>query len=279
MEPAVLLAALSALLYGGADFLGGLATRRGTAAAVVSLVEIAGLGLFAAIVPFVSLGTPTRAELLWGGASGAAGGAGLALLFRALALGPMSIAAPVAAITAAALPVAIGVLAGERPGVRALAGIAAAIGAIALATRPADPRGARPPVPTLALAFGAGVAFAIFYVALGRTSPASGLWPAVAGRAVTLAMFAPVVILQRRRRDVLARDGLVPALACGVLDTLAHVSYTLAAQRGLLSIVAPIGSMYPAGTIALAALLLGERLTATQIAGLACGAVAILLLA
>ncbi|HWP98915.1 MAG TPA: EamA family transporter, partial [Vicinamibacterales bacterium] len=74
-------------------------------------------------------------------------------------------------------------------------------------------------------------------------------------------------------------DGLVPALACGVLDTLAHVSYTLAAQRGLLSIVAPIGSMYPAGTIALAALLLGERLTATQIAGLACGAVAILLLA
>ncbi|HWQ00441.1 MAG TPA: EamA family transporter, partial [Vicinamibacterales bacterium] len=64
-----------------------------------------------------------------------------------------------------------------------------------------------------------------------------------------------------------------------VLDTLAHVAYTLAAQRGPVSIVAPVGSMYPAGTVALAALLLGERLTRPQAAGLACAGLAILLLA
>src|SRR5918999_149058 len=106
MLPSVI-ALLSAFAYGAADFLGGLATHRASATAVVIVSQAAGLALLAAIIGFLPGSLPHVRDLVWGAVAGLAGGGGVALLYRALAIGPMSIAAPVTAVCAALIPVAV----------------------------------------------------------------------------------------------------------------------------------------------------------------------------
>src|SRR3989475_11981923 len=132
----------SAVLYGAADFTGGLTTRRASTIPVVLLSQAAGLVLLALILPLLPHASPSRSDLLWGAAAGLTGGIGVALLYRALAIGTMAVVAPTTAGCAVAIPVVVSVLLGERPVPLAVAGIALGIVSIVLVSQQQE--GAQP---------------------------------------------------------------------------------------------------------------------------------------
>jgi drug/metabolite transporter (DMT)-like permease len=275
----LLLALASSLFYGSADFLGGLATRRARVLPVVVLSQAAGIAVLAVAMPLLHA-TPTAADLWWGAAAGITGGVGVALLYHALALGPMSVVAPVTAVCGIAVPVVVGLALGERPGASALAGVLVAVVAIILVSRepaPADggKRGAISRGVWIALA--AGIVIGIFYVCLARTGSRAGLWPLLVARLVSVTFFAASAGIRRESLKP-GRSAWPVILAAGVLDMVANVLYLLAVRGGMLSIVTTIASLYPAVTVVLASLVLHERLRAAQVVGLACAGLAVALI-
>jgi drug/metabolite transporter (DMT)-like permease len=275
---AVLLALASAVVYGAADFCGGLATRRATAFAVVALSQLAGLLALLALLPWLG-GEPTGADLAWGAASGVAGASGLVLFYGALAEGVMSVVAPVTAVSAAALPVLGGLVLGERIGPLAMAGIALALVAVVLVAAEdglGSLRTARPA--SLPPALAAGVAFGLFFVLLDRTARAAELSPLVAARVVSV--LAVVVLARLAARSLsVPRAALPIVLLAGVGDMTANALFLLATQQGQLAITGVLASLYPVSTVVLAQLVLGERLRATQAAGLVTAGAAVVLIA
>jgi drug/metabolite transporter (DMT)-like permease len=275
---AVLLALASAVVYGAADFCGGLATRRATAFAVVALSQLAGLAALLFLLPWLG-GDPTGPDLAWGAAAGVAGACGLVLFYRALAEGVMSVVAPVTAVSAAALPVLGGFVLGERIGPWTLAGIGLALVAVVLVAAEdglGSLRTARPASLLPALAAGAG--FGLFFVLLDRTAQAAELSPLVATRVVSV--LAVVVLARLAARSLSVPRGALPiVLLAGVGDMTANALFLLAAQQGQLAITGVLASLYPVSTVVLAQLVLRERLAATQAAGLAAAGVAVVLIA
>jgi len=272
-----LLAILSAVCYGAADFTGGIVTRRTSAIPVVLISQASGLVLVALVLPLLPAASPRAADLWWGAGAGLAGGIGVALLYYALAAGTMSVVAPTTAVAAVAIPVITSIALGERPGWLAVAGIALGIAAITLVSRqtqtPTDaarPSGLRP-------ALLSGVAIGLFLIALAQTRPASGLWPLLMARSTSVSLFAVIAIAQQRSlRMPIRLFGL--AVAGGAVDMLANTLYMLAAQIGPLSPVVTLCSLYPASTVLLARAVLGERLNAWQTAGVAAALVAVVLI-
>lgn len=274
------LAVMASIAYGAADFLGGLATRRGsTVFSVVVVSQAVGLLMVLLALPFLPPSAPTVSDLAWGAAAGLAGGIGLALLYRALSVGLMSVVAPVTAVCAVVIPVAVGVALGERPGFRAVAGILLAVVAIVLVGQ-SSPAGEGERAATglpIAIAVASGVAIGVFLVCLERTAPSAGLWPLVPARVASVSLFAAAGLISRK--TLLPRRGsMTTVVAGGALDMLANVLYLLAVRQGSLSIVATLTSLYPAGTILLARIVLKERLRLVQGLGVACAALAIVLI-
>ncbi len=275
---AVILATACAIVYGTADFFGGLATRRSRVFSVVALSQLAGLALILALLPLLP-GRLTDQALLWGVASGIAGAAGLVLFYRALATGVMSVVAPTTAVTSAALPVMYGLATGERPQPMALAGVVLALGSVLLVSQ--DRSGKRSgSIGSVLIALAAGAGFGGFFILLALAPDDGGLWPLVGARLSSVTL---VVLLAVAARRTLKPGGgsLHIIVAAGVLDMVANVLYLLAKQEGLLSLVAVLVSLYPASTLLLARQVLGERLHAIQVAGVACalGAVALIAVA
>lgn len=130
-----LLALSSAAFYGAADFLGGIMAKRASTLAIVVVSQFAGLILLLIMLPVLPQALPVRGDFLWGAAAGLTGGVGVALLYRALAVGVMSIVAPTTAVCAVTLPVLVAFVLGERPGALTVAGIAVAIVAIVLVSQ------------------------------------------------------------------------------------------------------------------------------------------------
>ncbi len=255
-----LLAVLSAVFYGAADFTGGILTRRVAAIPVVLLSQAIGLVLVALVLPLLPAAAPQAADLWWGGAAGLAGGVGVALLYHALASGTMSVVAPTTAVAAVAIPVISSIALGERPGWLAVVGILLGIASIALVSRQTK-------LPTeQGQRSGLGAALA-----------AGGLWPLLMERAASVTLFALVAIVGRRSLRMPARLAAL-AVGGGTLDMLANTLYLLAAQVGPLSPVVTLSSLYPASTVLLARILLGERLNAWQTAGVASALVAVVLI-
>ena len=133
------LALVSAATYGAADFLGGLASRRASTIAIVVISQLAGLIALVLMLPLLPAASPLRSDWGWGAAAGVAGGVGVALLYRALAIGSMAIVAPVTALCAVTVPVAVSIALGERPGAGTLAGIALALASIVLVSQQKNP--------------------------------------------------------------------------------------------------------------------------------------------
>ncbi|MFI6598057.1 EamA family transporter [Nonomuraea sp. NPDC050536] len=272
---AVILATACAVVYGTADFFGGLATKRSRVLSVVALSQSAGLILILALLPILPGHFDERA-LLWGLASGVAGAAGLVLFYRALARGVMSVVAPTTAVTSAALPVLFGLVTGERPHPVALAGIVLALASVLLVSQ--DRGGARKTsLSSVLIALAAGAGFGGFFILLALAPDDTGMWPLVGARMSSLAMVVLLAVVTRRTLKP-SGGSLHIILAAGVLDMAANVLYLLAKQHGLLSLVAVLVSLYPASTLLLARQVLGERLRGIQIAGVACalGAVALI---
>jgi uncharacterized membrane protein len=283
MSMTALLASLaSAAVYGAADFLGGLASRRANTVAIVVISQLAGLLVLVSMLPLLPDAMPRRGDWMWGAAAGVTGGIGVALLYRALATGVMAVVAPVTAVCAVTVPVAAAIALGERPAAGTMAGIALALIAIvlvsqqtALATDGDVSRRAR--ARSIGTAFASGVAIGLFFLTLAQTSANAGMWPLVAARGVSFLLFAAVALVTRRSLRIPVTVATT-AIAGGALDMLANLLYLLATRHGPLSIVVTLSSLYPASTVLLARTVLGERLNAKQAAGIACAVVAILLI-
>jgi drug/metabolite transporter (DMT)-like permease len=275
---AALLALSAAMAYGVGDFFGGMAARRESPTVVVLWSHIVGLALLLAAAPLVA-GEPTPRVLAIGAASGLLGGVGVALFYRGLAVGRMSVVAPIAALMSAAVPVVAGLLAGERPTPAALAGIALALCAIALVSRDTSGETARPVHwQALALAVGAGLAFGLFFVVVGSAGEGAGIWPLVGARAASISLFAGLGAA-RITAAAPPRGAIGAIVACGILDASANVFYLLALDHGLMSVVAVLTALYPAGTVLLARYVLGEQLSPIQRAGLGVAGLAAVLIA
>jgi drug/metabolite transporter (DMT)-like permease len=281
---AYLLALGSALLYGAADFTGGLASRRAGTLPVVFLSQLSGLLMLALLLPALPHASPSQADLLWGACAGLAGGIGVALLYRALAIGIMAVVAPTTAVCAVTIPVMVAVLLGERPVPLAVGGIALGIVSIVLVSRqqaatPAeDQPGSLRKRPTgIGTALVSGVAIGFFFLALAQTRPEAGMWPLLVARSASVVLFGVVAITGRRSLRV---PGTVFALAavCGVIDMLANALYLLAAQQGPLSLMVTLSSLYPASTVLLARIVLKERLSPWQLTGVGCALAAVVLI-
>ena len=279
---AILLALASAALYGAADFLGGFATKRTPAISVLVLSQLASVLTVLVALAVFPPAVVQRADLAWGVAAGLIGGAGLVLFYRGLAAGTMSVFAPITGVAAIAVPVLFALVEGERPRPAPLAGIVLAAVAVCCVSIAVVPRAADGRVSFRAAISGrelvtallAGGAFGVFYVAIKHASPAAGLWPLGAARAASVVAFALVAVVTGR--GVRAPRPMLPIIAAtGVVDMVANICFVLALSRGMLSIVATLASLYPAGTVLLARIVLRERLGPVQGLGLGVATVAV----
>ncbi|QYG95717.1 DMT family transporter [Iamia sp. SCSIO 61187] len=278
-----MLALGAAVVFGSADFLGGLASRRRAALAVALLSQLAGLVALVTVLPMLGPATVAPRDLALGALGGLFGSSGVVLLFRSLAQGPMSVVAPVAALTASVVPILAGVIQGERPGPSALVGIAVALVAVFLITREGSGRAAPLDGAVLrvaATALAAGALFGLFFVCLHGTGDDAGLYPLLGARLASVPFLAVLLVTRGGGvRDALAGRGWTTIIASGVLDMAANVLYLVALRHGLLAVVSAVTGLYPATTVLLAQTVLDERMHRTQVAGLAVAAVAATLVA
>ncbi|MFI7416178.1 EamA family transporter [Nonomuraea sp. NPDC049684] len=274
---ALLLALGSSLAYGCADFLGGLGARKAHVLRTVMVAAPASLVVELLLWPMLGASF-SPAALGWGAASGVASAAVFALLYRTLAIGPMNVLSPVTALVSAALPVAVGLLQGERLSAAGLVGLPLALVAVVLVSAGHGAGSARPSRTALLLAFGAGSAIALQLVFLHQAPSDSGVAPLIVGRAVSSAVTLAAAGLLRRRLGP-DRPAYALSATAGVLDSVANLLFLLAARSGDLAVVAVITALYPAGTVLLARGVLAERIHRGQLVGLGAAALAVSLLA
>jgi len=273
------LAGLSALLWGSGDYVGGRASRRVDSLAVTLVSQVAIFPLLV-LVAFVVPHTAIHAQdLAWGVAAGVAGFLGLMLLYRGLAAGSMAIFSPISAVTAAVVPMVIGLATERVPAPLELAGAGCAVVAIALVSigpggRGGDGRWLR----LVGLALASGGLLGLFYALLGQASGDGGLWPMVAVRIGSMSIGLALV----RRAGLSVRMNGVTlrlTLLAGLLDISANALYLFAVTGGPMSVIAPVAALYPASTVLLAVAVDGERVRPIQIAGLGLAATALVLAA
>jgi drug/metabolite transporter (DMT)-like permease len=276
------LAQLSSLVLGSADFVGGAAARRARAAVIVVWSNAAGLLAALALAVLVVPGTVSLRDLGWGAAAGISGSFGAVLLYRASACGVMSVVAPSPAAAAAVAPVTIGIALGERISGPAAVGVVAALGSVMLLTHTSGPgspdRG--PVARSMTYAVLAGVSFGFFLVLLAQSSTASRMWPLVAARSASLVLLVGLALVRRQTLD-LAGPSARLALLAGVLDMTSNVLFLFAVRGAELALIGLLASLSPLGTVALARLVLRERIRAVQGLGaaLTMGSVVLLALA
>jgi len=280
------LALLSALVWGVADFVGGLASRRSTPLQTLVLTTPAGLVL---IVPVALLvGGDPAGTALPGICSALFGSMGILLLYAALTIGPMGIVSPIAAVIGAVIPVVVGLVQGDRPGPAAYVGMLLAV--VAIVTVGLEPRAptddaSHQKVSTRALVLSilSGIGIGGFLAIISLAPDDSGLWSVVWARGTSTLIIAVlggfVALRSRTPYAAVERPVRIQALSAGVLDVGANAIYVLALQIGLLSVVSVLGSLYPAATVLLARFVLAERLRPMQKVGMVTAILAAALLA
>lgn len=263
----IVLGLLAAACYGAADFFGGLATRRSTMFAVAMLSQAVGFVLLLAVMPLFS-GHLTREAAVYGALGGICGGVGLALLYHALSIGKMGVVSPITAVLAAALPLAIGVMRGEHLSLWQSAGIGIALFAVVLISLSQE--NGRFEFSTVGVkeAVASGIVLGGFYVFLAQAGRDAGLYPLLFARFAS-ALFLLLLAALLRKQIAPARGTLWLIVVAGAIDMTANCLYVLAVYAGYLSIAAVLTSLYPASTVFLARVVLKERLSAIQKAGVA----------
>jgi drug/metabolite transporter (DMT)-like permease len=217
----------------------------------------------------------------------------------------MAVVAPTTAICAVALPVVVSAVLGESMSLRGMLGVGIGLLAIVLVSRgqtpsdpdvsstppasAADPDIVAAPAPlvvesaaalqhrAVATALVSGVAIGLFFLALARTDASAGLWPLVAARTTSMLLFG-IAIASGAGTLRIARSVLALAIVGGATDMLANALYLIASRRGVFSIVVTLSSLYPASTVILARVVLGERLSRWQQLGVVCALMAVVLM-
>ncbi|MFJ8082681.1 EamA family transporter [Streptomyces sp. NPDC096205] len=280
-----LFALATSLLWGVADFGGGLLTRRTPALTVVVVSQTIAVLVLGAIVVATGGWSEAGPQLWCAVGAGLVGPVAMLAFYKALALGPMGVVSPLGSV-GVAVPVGVGLVLGERPGLLQLAGIAVAVAGVVLAGGP-QLRGA--PVQrqtvllTLLAAFGFGAVMALIAEA---STTVTGLFLALFVQRVTnvVAGGTALYVSARRGSPVLPADGFpwrtLPAFAfVGLADVAANGTYAIAAQHGPVTVAAVLASLYPVVTALAARGFLSERLRAVQAAGAGLALMGTLLLA
>jgi drug/metabolite transporter (DMT)-like permease len=274
---AILLALTASLSWGVADFGAGLGARRLPVPLVIAATQGAGLVFIGLIVAVFRPGLPTGAQLAWGGLAGAIGILGLTAFYRALAVGAMGIVGPLSA-TAAVVPLAYGLVRGERPSSLQLTGVAlAVVGVVAASVEKQVQATGRRIGPGVGYALFAALGFGCSLIALSKAAAGGALWAPLSMRSVGVPLIVAAMLLARTSTEGL-RTSLWLLAGVGVCDTAANMLFGLAATRGLLSVVSVLASLYPVVLVALARMLLHERIARHQLAavGVALAGVALI---
>jgi drug/metabolite transporter (DMT)-like permease len=274
----VVLALGSAACYGVSNVIGPSLARRDTVVAVLFVSHAAALACCAAYLavergPALGAGPLALAVLAGIGNAG-----GLIGFYRAAQLGPLSIVAPIGA-TGAIVPVAWGLAHGDELSSAQALGMALALGGCVLAARRPSPATERHPDPRASAIWAAGsaLAFGVFLVALPAASEDGRAWALFDAR---VALLLVVAAWAGRELRGVRLDRRTPLVALpGLLLFAGTVLYLLAADRGQLSLVAVLGSLFPVFTVGLSVALLGERMTAAQGAGVAAALTGVVLIA
>jgi drug/metabolite transporter (DMT)-like permease len=264
-----------AVLYGLADFSGGFASKRLPSWGVVAWSQSIGLLALVAGLLIFPAEQVTVADIGWGMLAGFGGAIGVGLLYRSLAEGTMAIVSPVTAATTAALPVIVDIVTGGNLAPTATVGVLIAL--LAIVTIAGERSANRISPRLLAMALAAGAGFALFFIAIAQTSEASGFWPLVGARGVTI----PLGFLLHRAVERPVRPtgvGLRWVAAAGLLDMGANLFVAAALQQGPLGIVSVLSSLYPVVTVLVAMVVLRERLSGVQAAGVVLAMAAVVLL-
>lgn len=297
----VLVGFSAALVFGSADFLGGISAKRISPLRVTAIG--AGSGLIALIVAELFLGGRWSWQaVLYGGISGVTGAIAISLLYACLAIGPMSILSPLTALVSAFVPLMVGVTRGERLPVFGYVAIGIALIAVVLVGFVKEEGALRPSLKAVFMAVASGSMIGVFLILIDMTPDDAGLVPLIANRAVNgVVMFAVVglVMLWMRWRAHRAppsavteaatptvgmlspgwRAGFWFAAAAGVVDATANSLLLLGLRLGDLTVMSVLTALYPMGTIILAAFVLRERIAPVQVVGLALALVAASMLA
>lgn len=267
----------SAFSWGVSDFLGGLQSRRLPVLGVLAVSQPAGLLLIALLIPVMGADPIPADKLAIAFLAGVASLGGLAAFYAAMAMGTVSVVAPIAAL-GVVVPVAVGLIGGESPAAVQMVGLVPAMAGVVILSYEEDPEHAEVARRSIALAVLAGLGFGIFFTGLDAAAADRPGWAILAVRVggVSAVIVALLVVRPQLNRITTAFGVLV---LIGVFDVLANGLFAVASTKGVLPVVAVGGSMYPAFTVALAHLVLGERLAAVQWAGVALALLGVALIA
>jgi drug/metabolite transporter (DMT)-like permease len=269
----------SAASWGISDFLGGLQTRRLPVLGVLAVSQSAGLILIMVFIAFAGADSISAGKLAIAFMAGAASLGGLAAFYSAMAMGTVSVVAPIAAL-GVVVPVVFGLAEGESPGALQLAGLVPAIAGVVVLSyeeRPEEAEKARTARLSVALAIVAALGFGIFFICLDAAATDRPGWAILAVKVGDVATVL-VALLATRPRLHGVRAAWPVLIVIGVFEVLANGLFAIASTKGVLPVVAVGGSMYPAFTVGLAHAVLGERLATLQWTGvvLALGGVAMI---
>jgi len=268
---ALALALGASVAWGGSDFVAGLASRRMPLLAVLVGSQVAGLVLLLGLLAVTGEAPPPGGAVLAAAAAGVAELLGFAALYKGLAMGPMSVVAPISS-AAALVPVTASVLTGARPSTAAAVGMGLVLMGAALACSEPESGGARHPgaiLPGAALAVLAALCFGAFFVRMDSAAHEAGaVWAVALNRATSVSVLVFAVALMRPRVGV-GRTDLAAVASVGLLDAAANAMFAFALTEGLLSTVSVLGSLYPVTTVVLAVMVLDERIAPRQAAGVA----------
>lgn len=264
-----------AACWGTGDFSGGMGAKGSNAFGVVVVAHTSGLLSMLLLALVTGEPIPSHAALLWGALAGFVGGLGLVAFYRALAIGPMGINAPVAAIITAALPVLYGVWREGYPAPIQFVGFALALVAIWMVAMPSGevgrPRG-------LGLAIIAGVGFGGYLICSRQAATEAVFWPLVAARAASVAEMLVIVTASRQAWKP-SRKFLAWMICAGVFDSLGNMFFMMAVRHGRMDVASVLSSLYPASTVILARVVLKEKISVLQTSGMIAALIAVPLIA
>jgi drug/metabolite transporter (DMT)-like permease len=274
----IVFALAASTAWGSADFFGGLKAKRHSALAVLFTIEVSGLVVAAVVMAIAQDPLPSTRAALCALGAGTAGIVALGAFYRALAIGTMSIVAPISA-TGVALPVIVGIATGDRPGPVVIAGLIVTTIGVIMASREVheDETKATAARTAIGLALLASIGFGLYFIGADVAADDSVLWTVLLGRIVAIPFVGAVVLA---RGVSLPRGGDLAVLcAAGATDLGATALYGLANTHGALSIVSVVGSLYPIATVILARAILDERIRAFQAAGVVAALTGVALIA
>ena len=265
----------SAVTWGAGDFIGGLATKKTSPYRVLFLGQLAGLVPFLLLALLTVETIPPIADWLWSALASLLGLGGLISLYRALAGGQMTIAAPVSALFSALIPVVFAIITTGLPSNSVLVGFILAFFAIWLISQ-TDRMNLRFSLSDLRLPLISGLFFGLYFIALHQATVHTFFWPLAISR-ITGVLALGVFALVRRQPAMPPRSLWGIVILNGVLDIAGNGFYALAARTGRLDIAAVLGALYPASTVLLAWILLKEKISTIQTVGILCAFAAIVL--